>query len=130
MKPETLLADFSQALAQFVAALEVEPDHDVIRAGCIQYFEFTFELAWKTIKTCAEREGLNPGGSPKSCLKTAFALTWIEEERVWLEMLDARNRMSHTYNACAAMDLYERLSAFIEPLGSLLRNLERLSESP
>jgi len=45
-------------------------------------------------------------------------------------MLDTRNRISHTCNACDAMDVYERLSAFVEPLGNLLRNLERLSGLP
>nr|VFJ73262.1 MAG: nucleotidyltransferase substrate binding protein, HI0074 family [Candidatus Kentron sp. FM]VFJ73705.1 MAG: nucleotidyltransferase substrate binding protein, HI0074 family [Candidatus Kentron sp. FM]VFK20415.1 MAG: nucleotidyltransferase substrate binding protein, HI0074 family [Candidatus Kentron sp. FM] len=124
MKTETLLADFSQALAQLIDAIQVRPDHDVIRAGCIQYFEFTFEFAWKTIKLFAEQEGLNPGGSPRSCLKSGFAQGWIQDEAIWLEMLDARNRMSHTYNAHHAMAIYERLPAFIQPLESLLGNLE------
>nr|VFJ86403.1 MAG: nucleotidyltransferase substrate binding protein, HI0074 family [Candidatus Kentron sp. LFY]VFJ92071.1 MAG: nucleotidyltransferase substrate binding protein, HI0074 family [Candidatus Kentron sp. LFY] len=128
MHPEALLADLSRALAQFGDAMEVRPGHDVIRAGCIQYFEFTFELAWKAIKAFAEEEGLNPGGSPRSCLRAAFAQGWIEGETIWLEMLDARNRMSHTYNAENAMTLYERLPEFIGPLGNLLGNLEDLVE--
>nr|VFK80033.1 MAG: hypothetical protein BECKSD772D_GA0070982_108014 [Candidatus Kentron sp. SD] len=38
MKAEALLADLSRALIQLTDALAVRPEHDVIRAGCIQYF--------------------------------------------------------------------------------------------
>lgn len=124
MNPKALINDFTQALVQFANALQVRPEHDVIKAGCIQYFEFTFELAWKTIKAVAEEEGLDAGGSPRSCLKTAFAQAWIDDEMVWLEMLDARNRMSHTYDAQKALAIYERLPEFIGPLESLLKKLE------
>ena len=125
MKTVTYTHEQKITLAQFADALRVRFDHDVVRAGCIQYFEFTFELAWKAIKAMADEEGLDSGGSPKSCLKTAFAQMWIDDEAIWLEMLDARNRMSHTYSAKDALSIYERLPAFIEALGILLANLER-----
>ena len=125
MKPEQLLADFAQALNQLEDALKISANHDVIRAGCIQYFEFTFELAWKSIKSTAENEGLDPGGSPKSCLRVAFTQKWIEEEAVWLEMLNARNRMPHTYDAKDALTIYVQLPAFIKPLAELLEHLQQ-----
>jgi nucleotidyltransferase substrate binding protein (TIGR01987 family) len=125
MKPDALLADFAQALGQLEDALKIRADHNVIRAGCIQYFEFTFELAWKTIKSIAENEGLDPGGSPKSCLRVAFIQKWIDEEAIWLEMLNARNRMSHTYDAKDALAIYEQLPAFIKPLVELLTRLQQ-----
>lgn len=126
MKPERFIDDFANALAQFDAALQVEASHDVIRAGCIQYFEFTFELAWKTIKAIAEDAGLDPGGSPRSCLKMAFAQHWLEDEMLWLEMLDARNRMAHTYDAREALAIYERLAVFVQPLSALLEKLRSI----
>lgn len=125
MKPELLLQDFSRALSQFEGALGIPAEHDVIRAGCIQYFEFTFELAWKTIKAIAESEGLDAGGSPKSCLRAAFAQGWIDEEAPWLEMLDARNRMSHTCDAQDALGIYGRLKDFLQPLARLQSALEK-----
>jgi nucleotidyltransferase substrate binding protein (TIGR01987 family) len=127
MKPELWLQDYERALGQLTEALLIEANHDVVRAGCIQYFEFTFELAWKSIKVVSELEGLEPGGSPKSCLKSAFAQRWIDDEAIWLEMLDARNRMSHTYDAQDALTIYDRLPSFIGPLEGLLARLKKVA---
>jgi len=124
MRPEVVLRDYSDALIQFTEALSIPAKHDVIRAGCIQFFEFAFELAWKSVKAVAEDSGLDPGGSPKSCIKTAFSQGWIDHEKIWLEMLDARNRMSHTYDAKEVLVIYERLPAILTPLAGLLDNLE------
>lgn len=125
MKAELLLKDLQEALTRFEEALQGDTESDVYKAGCIQYFEFTFELAWKTIKVTAEDAGLDAGGSPKSCLKTAYKQGWIKDEAVWLEMLDARNRMSHTYDAKDALKVYEKLGGFVAPLQALSQNLKK-----
>lgn len=126
MNERWILDDYAAALAQLQDALQVPPASDLIKAGCIQYFEFTFELAWKSVKIVAEAQGLQPCGSPKSCLKLAFAQGWIDDEGLWLEMLDARNRMSHTYHAQDATRIYDRLAAFLPPLQALLEELKKV----
>ena len=123
MKAEFLLSDLQLALTRLEEALKLDSELDVYKAGCIQYFEFTFELSWKTIKSTAEELGVDPGGSPKSCLKTAYGQGWLQDEAVWLEMLEARNRMSHTYDAKDAIKVYGQLAGFIEPLKALVMKL-------
>jgi nucleotidyltransferase substrate binding protein (TIGR01987 family) len=119
MTPKLLLDDYSSALARLREVLTVPAADDLDRAGCIQYFEFCFELAWKTIKVVGESQGLTGLVSPRACLSQAFTMGWIHDEELWLEMLDARNRMSHTYKYQDAMEIYNRLSAFLPELESL-----------
>ena len=120
MDSRELLTDLEKALVQLQEALKLPADNDVIKAGCIQYFEFSFELAWKTIKRIAEEEGLSDCNSPKSALKAAFSNGWIETEEVWLDMLSSRNKMSHTYSAEDAIDIFDKLPAYANALHQLV----------
>ena len=125
MKADKFTTDFSSAVARLQEALSTPADNDLIRAGCIQYFEFCFELAWKSIKAVSEVEGLSSCQSPRRCLKQAFSLGWIDDENVWLAMLAARNRMSHTYNAEQASHIYYSLSKFLPALQQLNHMLQK-----
>ena len=119
-----VLEDYEAALVQLEQALLEPSERDLIKAGCIQYFEFCFELAWKSIKVVSQEAGLPECLSPRACLRQSFAQGWIEEEEVWLKMLDARNRMSHTYDAKKALEIYFTLSDFNTALGVLLIKLK------
>lgn len=126
MDSRELWIDLKQALLQLYVALDMPAENDVIKAGCIQYFEFSFELAWKTIKRIAEEEGLADCNSPKSALKAAFSNGWIDTEEVWLEMLSSRNKMSHTYSAEDAVEVYDKLPAYADALQTLVESLGKL----
>lgn len=71
---------------------------DLQRDGLIQRFEFTFELAWKTLKAIFEDEGLIGMNSPKTVLREAFAADLIQDEEIWLLMLNDRNSTAHIYS--------------------------------
>ena len=119
-----LINGFEQALKNLADALASPAQSDLEKAGCIQYFEFCFELAWKSIRIVAGNQGLADCSSPKSCLKQAFASRWIEHEEIWLDMLSARNRMSHTYNAADALTVYDRLRDYRQQMEILLAVLK------
>ncbi len=123
MDKNRLLEDLARAIAQLSGALNLPADHDVVKAGCIQYFEFSFELAWKTIKAIADEQGAQDCNSPKTALKFAFKNGWLADEAIWLEMLAARNQMAHTYNAPDAMVIYQKLPSFLGPLRQLENQL-------
>ena len=84
--PQPLLEDYAKALDELEQVLTESSENRLIQAGCIQYFEFCFELAWKSVKSVTEQEGLECH-SPKTCLKVAHQNGWVEEEPLWLEML-------------------------------------------
>lgn len=65
--------------------------------GLIQCFEYTFELSWKTMKDYLENEGFEVK-SPRSAIQTAFQSQLITDGHIWIEMLNNRNLMAHTYN--------------------------------
>lgn len=125
MDNEILLDDFLKALGQLQDALIGKIDNNVYKAGCIQYFEFTFELAWKTVKRLAEGEGLSDCNSPKAALKTAFSRGWIKEEEPWLDMLSARNKMAHTYHAEDAVAIFDKLPGYALSLKELSEVLKK-----
>jgi len=116
------LDSFKKALRRLAEALDAPPG-DLVRDASIQRFEFTFELAWKAIKNTATVEGLECM-SPRSCLKLAFGQGWIDDEPIWLAMLEDRNRASHTYDEKLAEQLYGRLPDYLDPFRSLMENLE------
>lgn len=126
---QKILKDFESALLQFELAIRKKSDNNVLQAGCIQYFEFCFELAWKVIKVFADEQGISDAITPKSCLKQAFALEWITNEKTWLEMLESRNRMSHTYSAKNAIGIYRHLKKYFLELNTLHKNLKSISSS-
>ena len=128
MSESWLLDDFEAGLKQLETALSGPINSDLERAGCIQYFEFTFELAWKSIRMTASESGQPDCLSPKACLKQAFTNGWIGNEETWLKMLDARNRMSHTYRAKDALKVFESLRSFLPEFNRLLDDLRKSGE--
>lgn len=69
------------------------------REGTVQRFEFALELAWKTLKDYLEYEGetISPV-TPRNVIKQAFAARIVADGQVWIDMLDHRNLLSHSYD--------------------------------
>ena len=63
--------------------------NDTVRDGMIQRFEFTFELGWKALKEYMLDAGMqNTLQFPKQVLREAYAAELIDDEGVWLDMLE------------------------------------------
>lgn len=71
--------------------------NELERAGLAQSFEFTFELSWKTLKDYLSEIGFNVR-SPREAIKQAFQSELITDGHLWMQMLEERNRLTHTYN--------------------------------
>ena len=70
----------------------------IIREGFVQRFEITFDLAWKTARDFLEFEGVSVQPTPRAVIKEAFAVNIISDGQTFIDMLEARNLMSHKYD--------------------------------
>jgi len=90
--------NFKKAFLRLKSAINrVDELDDLAKEGMVQRFEYTYELAWKTIKDFIESKG-EAEKYQKDVLKKAFQLDIIDNGEIWLEMLSKRNLMAHTYN--------------------------------
>ena len=70
------------------------------KEGVIQRLEYSYELAWKTLKDYLEAGGLVIAPlTPRQVIKEAFAARVIADGQVWIAMLDHRNLLAHTYDS-------------------------------
>lgn len=76
--------------------------------GVIQRFEFTFELCWKTLRLFLLNEGIITK-SPKETLKEAFRYGLIEDQELFLDMLEDRNLTSHIYSEDISKQIVSRI---------------------
>jgi len=130
------VAPFEKAIASLEAALTRqarEPDDDLLRDGCIQRFEFTYELSHKTLK----RFLVETSASPAEFDDIAFQdLIRTGSERGlllgdwprWKNYREARSLTSHTYDEPKARRVFELVPAFLEEAQFLRDRLrERLT---
>jgi nucleotidyltransferase substrate binding protein (TIGR01987 family) len=88
--------NFDSAFAVLTEAMTVEAPSRLEQMGQIQVFEFTFELAWKVLKDYLNARRV-PVGYPREVLKEAFRYELVSAGEVWLDMLEQRNLLAHTY---------------------------------
>jgi nucleotidyltransferase substrate binding protein (TIGR01987 family) len=94
--------NFDRSHVLLRSALENGPEvlNALEKEGVIQRFEYCFELAWKTVKDYLEASGfVFATVTPRQVLKDAFAAKILTEGAVWMDMLDHRNLLSHTYDS-------------------------------
>ena len=100
-----------------------DPENDVIRMAVIKAYEFTFELSWKTLKDFLAYNGID-AKLPREVLKQAFATGLITNGQLWIDMLEERNLMAHTYDDTRARKavemIQERYMAGLHQLHELL----------
>ena len=101
--------DLKNAVARLQEAFN-EDVTDIVIDGALHRFEFTFELAWKTMKDKLEIMGvIEKTGSPREVLKNAFQYKLIEDGEKWIEIMLARNTLSHLYDENESREIYEKV---------------------
>lgn len=106
--------NFSKAvkrLNEANVAYKKNKENEFYQDALIQRFEFSFELAWKTLREFLTYQGYSLEIlSPKGVIAFAYQEGILQNESLWLEMLEARNQSSHDYGRDLAQGIAEEIS--------------------
>lgn len=122
---EKALASLQRAIARSKEA----PDDEELRDAVIQRFEFTFELAWKTLKRQLEQEVAEPASVDRlafhDLLREAAERDLLTDVEAWMEYRRQRNITAHTYDEAKAKSVYETALRFFPNAQDLLETIRR-----
>lgn len=98
-------ANYTKALGTLRQAVALSGQRELSaleQQGLIQSFEFTRELAWKVMKDFLEFQGYPNIIGSRDAIREAFKNGLLNDGQVWIDMIDARNESSHTYDLARA----------------------------
>jgi len=104
-----------RAYAQLSAACARESYSDLELAGLVQTFQFTFELAWKTLRDLLFYEGYE-ANTPRDALQKSFEAGILTDVDPWLQALASRNLLTHTYNQKTAAEAQRLIKTVYWPM--------------
>jgi len=102
-------SNYQKALAQLTKFIAKNDLNELEEQGLIQSFEYTHELAWKTLKDFLEHSGNAEIFGSKDTTRLAFKLSLIEDGEGWMLMIQDRNQTSHTYNLETARAIVDHI---------------------
>lgn len=102
-----LFGDFEKTLNNLKLGIQIATDELDID-GTIKRFELCYELSWKLMKTYLEDKGIICK-NPRDCFKQAHINGLIDDEVVWMKMIDDRNLLVHTYTFEESRDVFEHV---------------------
>ena len=118
--------NFEKAISLLQDAVSQNELSILEQAGVIQTYEITFELAWKTLKDFLESNEVM-AQFPRDVIKEAFKNKIIKAGEIWLDMLEKRNLMSHTYDETnTAMALELIVNSYYDELNDLYLTLNKM----
>ncbi len=94
---ELARSQFSKALLRLHEAVDTA-ETPMVRDALIQRFEFTYELAWKSMFYWLRLQGEKVPEMVSAVLQAAFKCELITDPALWEKTRDSRNQTSHTYN--------------------------------
>ncbi len=122
--------DYFKTLGQAISRL-----HEVIERSAIdtdsiildastQRFEFVIELFWKVLKKVLAYEEID-STTPRDVISKAFQFNMIDDEKIWLRMLDDRNNTLHVYKYEDAKRVFENIKLYLPILEKTYHKLEK-----
>ncbi len=114
---EDSLYNFDRALAQLTGVLDRKLEFyregfgDIYLDVVVKRFEFSYEIAWKTIKRWLDYSGITCL-NPRACLKEAYQQKLIADEEIWLSMIEERNRSAHVYDESQIKEILTSIDSY------------------
>lgn len=98
-------SNFNKAYIQLERFVENEELNEMERQGLIKAFEYTYELAWKTLQDLLSEKGYTGIVGPKPVIEQSFQDGYIKDGMGWMRMHKSRNLTSHTYDEDTAQEI-------------------------
>lgn len=120
-----------QKLGNAINRLQEAVDHPelgtnaFIQDALMQRFEFSIEFFWKILKKILMHEGIE-ATIPRDIFAKAFQFSLIVDENIWIEMIEARNTISHIYDQDEARRIAEKIKTIYFPImNAAYQNLQK-----
>ncbi len=118
---EKIKENFSRSIKKLEKVLEKEKTEEN-RDSAIKKFEICFDLAWKSIKIYAKKQGIECY-SPNHCFHEGYNMGLISYSEKWIKLIEDRNMAVHFYSEGWADGLYKRLPEYLDIFRELEGNL-------
>ena len=111
-------SNFEKALLKMTEVIELKEISlsDLEKEGLIQRFEFTHELCWNVMKDFLIYDGIQNIIGSRSAVREAFNKGLITSGEIWMDMIESRNRTSHTYIESILTREFEKIINLYYPL--------------
>ncbi len=100
-----------------------------VRDGCIQRFEYSYELSIKFIKRYLEQESAITEKIDqlnfRDLLRIAGEIGLIQQVPLWFTFREARNNTSHAYNESKAKEVFLIIPVFLNEAEFLVAELQK-----
>jgi nucleotidyltransferase substrate binding protein (TIGR01987 family) len=116
-------------VSPFIKACHIFEDYrknmktDQEKAGAIQAFGFSYEMAWKTMKRLLNSKGIQ-ALSPGDCFREATLLGIISDSKKWFGFMEKRNLTVHTYEAKVVIEIIAIFEDYSSALCELIGYIE------
>lgn len=117
-------SNYKKALSQLNEFIDLEELTKFEKQGLIKSFEYTYELGWNTIKDYLIYQGISEITGSRDAIREGFKTNLISDGEAWMDMLQSRNRTSHTYDEDTAREIVDAIiTKYIHLFNDLLKKL-------
>ena len=129
IKWQQRLESFKKAFSQLSKFITPTNLNELEKLGLVKSFEYTYELAWKTLQDFLKHSGYSGVSGPKPVIEQSFQDGYITDGKGWIRMHKSRNLATHTYDEQTATEIVKGIrEEYYTLLETLVVKLDNLKE--